>query len=157
MRRVLKQILLFILVTAILFTNIQISQAAGTGTVRVNDFYQMKSQEESTIIKEEKSQEEGNQEKIELYLKNNLSKYVGKVHNVVLGCTHYPLIQNEIKEVLGDVEFFNGASSLAKHLKDILEEKDLISNSKSEGTVEFVDSSNSEYKRERFLRQLGQS
>ena len=63
MRRVLKQILLFILVTAILFTNIQISQAAGTGTVRVNDFYQMKSQEESTIIKEEKSQEEGNQEK----------------------------------------------------------------------------------------------
>ena len=48
MRRVLKQILLFILVTAILFTNIQISQAAGTGTVRVNDFYQMKSQEEST-------------------------------------------------------------------------------------------------------------
>ena len=63
MRRVLKQILLFILVTAILFTNIQISQAASTGTVRVNDFYQMKSQEESTIIKEEKSQEEGNQEK----------------------------------------------------------------------------------------------
>ena len=63
MRRVLKQIFLFILVTAILFTNIQISQAAGTGTVRVNDFYQMKSQEESTIIKEEKSQEEGNQEK----------------------------------------------------------------------------------------------
>ena len=63
MRRVLKQILLFILVTAILFTNIQISQAAGTGTVRVNDFYQMKSQEESTIIKEEKSQEERDQEK----------------------------------------------------------------------------------------------
>ena len=63
MRRVLKQILLFILVTDILFTNIQISQAASTGTVRVNDFYQMKSQEESTIIKEEKSQEEGNQEK----------------------------------------------------------------------------------------------
>ena len=28
---------------------------------------------------------------------------------------------------------------------------------KSEGTVEFTDSSNSEYKRERFLRQLGQS
>ena len=101
--------------------------------------------------------EEGNQEKIKDYLKKNLKEYVGKVHNVVLGCTHYPLIQNEIKEVLGDVEFFNGASSLAKHLKDILEEKDLISNSKSEGTVEFVDSSNSEYKRERFLRQLGQS
>ena len=99
--------------------------------------------------------EEGNQEKIKDYLKKNLKEYVGKVHNVVLGCTHYPLIQNEIKEVLGDVEFFNGASSLAKHLKDILEEKDLISDSKIKGTVEFVDSSNSEYKKERFLRQLG--
>ena len=89
------------------------------------------------------------------YLKKNLKEYVGKVHNVVLGCTHYPLIQDEIKEVLGDVEFFNGAGSLAKHLKDILQEKDLISDSKSKGMVEFTDSSNSEYKRERFLRQLG--
>ena len=101
--------------------------------------------------------EEGNQEKIKDYLKKNLKEYVGKVHNVVLGCTHYPLIQDEIKEVLGDVEFFNGAASLAKHLKDILKEKDLISDSKSKGIVEFTDSSNSEYKKERFLRQLGQS
>ena len=101
--------------------------------------------------------EEGNQEKIKNYLNENLSEYVGKVHNVVLGCTHYTLIQDEIKEVLGDVEFFNGAASLAKHLKDILKEKDLISDFKSKGIVEFTDSSNSEYKKERFLRQLGQS
>ena len=101
--------------------------------------------------------EEGNKDKIKKYLKENLSEYAGMVHNVVLGCTHYPLIQNEIKEVLGDVEFFNGAASLAKHLKDILEKRDLINNSKNIGTVEFVDSSNSEYKKERFLRQLEQS
>ena len=101
--------------------------------------------------------EEGNKEKIKQYLRQYLSEYVGKVHNVVLGCTHYPLIQNEIEDVLGDVKFFNGAPSLAKHLKDILNEKDLISDSKYKGTVEFIDSSNSEYKKERFLRQLGQS
>ena len=55
--------------------------------------------------------------------------------------------------------FFNTSGNLykEKHLKDILEEKDLISDSKSEGTVEFVDSSKSEYKKERFLRHLGQS
>ena len=92
--------------------------------------------------------------KIKQYLKENLSEYIGKVHNVVLGCTHYPLIQSEIKDILGDVEFFNGAGSLAKHLKDILQEKDLISNSKSKGTIEFSDSSNSEYKKERFFRNL---
>ena len=39
-------------------------------------------------------------------------------------------------------------------LKDILQEKDLISNSKSKGTIEFSDSSNSEYKKERFFRNL---
>lgn len=98
--------------------------------------------------------EEGNSERIKNYLKENLSEYVGKVHNVVLGCTHYPLIKKQIKEVLGDVEFFNGAESLAKHLKDILEEKDLISNSKNKGTVEFLDSSNSEYKKERFFKYI---
>ena len=51
--------------------------------------------------------------------------YLNKVKNVVLGCTHYPLIQDEIKEVLGDVRFFNGAPNLANHLKDILEVIDL--------------------------------
>lgn len=98
--------------------------------------------------------EEGNKEKIEKYLKENLSEYIGKVHNVVLGCTHYPLIQDEIKDVLGDVEFFNGAESLAKHLKDILEENDLVNNSDDKGRIEFFDSSNSEYKRERFFSNL---
>ena len=51
--------------------------------------------------------EEGNYEKIITYLQDNLSKYKGLVKNVVLGCTHYPLIQNEIANVLGDVTFFN--------------------------------------------------
>lgn len=48
------------------------------------------------------------------------------MENVVLGCTHYPLIQEEIKKVLGDVQFFNGAESLAKHLKEILKENSLL-------------------------------
>ena len=98
--------------------------------------------------------EEGNQKKIELYLKKNLSKYIGKVDNVVLGCTHYPLITNEIKAVLGDVKFFNGAASLAKHLKDILESKNLINNSRIPGTISFIDSSNTKYKEYRFFKIL---
>ena len=70
--------------------------------------------------------EEGNKQKIEKYLNENLSKYKNKVENVVLGCTHYPLIQEEIKNVLGDVKFFNGAQSLAKHLKEVLKENSLL-------------------------------
>lgn len=101
--------------------------------------------------------EEGNEEKIQKYLKENLSEYVGKIENVVLGCTHYPLVQGQIAQVLGNVEFFNGAPNLAKHLRDVLEKNDLINSSQSEGKIDFIDSSNSEYKKERFLRHLGQS
>lgn len=98
--------------------------------------------------------EEGNEEKIQLYLKNNLSKYIGKVENVVLGCTHYPLIQEQIKQVLGNVKFFNGAPNLAKHLKDVLEENDLITDSQSKGKINFIDSSNLKYKKDRFYNYL---
>jgi len=98
--------------------------------------------------------EQGDEKEIKKYLKNNLTQYIGKVHNVVLGCTHYPLIQEEIKEILGDVEFFNGAPNLAKHLKYVLTEKDLLNNSKEIGNIEFIDSSNSKFKKERFFNYL---
>lgn len=98
--------------------------------------------------------EEGNEQKIKKYLKENLSEYVGIVQNVVLGCTHYPLVETEIKEVLGDVEFFNGACSLAKHLKQVLETQELLTQKESRGNIEFIDSSNSEVKKERFFKNL---
>ena len=95
--------------------------------------------------------EEGNKDKIKQYLQDNLKEYKGKVHNVVLGCTHYPLVQKEIKDVLGNVEFFNGAPRLAIHLKEVLEEKNLLSTNENKGNIEFIDSSKSEYKKERFF------
>ena len=70
--------------------------------------------------------EQGDTEKIKKYLAKNIGIYKGKVENVVLGCTHYPLIQKEIKEALGQVQFFNGAPNLAKHLKEVLKEKGLL-------------------------------
>ena len=95
--------------------------------------------------------EEGNNEKIRKYLKEHLETYKGKVKNVVLGCTHYPLITEEIKEVLGDVHFFNGAPYLANHLKEVLKEKDLINNKNQNTTIQFIDSLNSEKKKNRFF------
>ena len=98
--------------------------------------------------------EEGNREKIKKYLKEHLESYRGKVKNVVLGCTHYPLIQDEIQEVLGEVTFFNGAPYVAKHLKEVLEEKDLINHKGKKGTIQFIDSSNDEQKKKRFFEIL---
>lgn len=98
--------------------------------------------------------EEGNEEKVDLYLNKNLSQYIGKVNNVILGCTHYPLIRNQIRKVLGDVKFFNGALSLAKHLKEILIDKELINETEEKGIVRFIDSSNSNCKKDRFFNYL---
>ena len=96
----------------------------------------------------------GDNEKIEMYLNEHLKKFRGKVQNVVLGCTHYPLIQEQLKQVLGDVQFFNGAPHLAKHLKYILETNSLKNESQQPGTIEFWDSSKQELKKERFLSHL---
>ena len=99
--------------------------------------------------------EEGNENKIKEYLEKNLKEYKGKVENVVLGCTHYPLIQEEIGQVLGEnVKFFNGANRLAVHLKDVLLEKDLISKSNENGKIDFFDSLEKKEKEERFYKFL---
>ena len=96
--------------------------------------------------------EKGNEKEIKKYLAENISIYQNKVENVVLGCTHYPLIQDQIQEVLGQVQFFNGAPNLAKHLKNRLEEKNLLNN--GEGKIEFEDSQGSEQKKKRFFEIL---
>ncbi len=100
--------------------------------------------------------EEENTKKINEYLEKNIGSYKGKVENVVLGCTHYPLIQNEIKKVLGNVNFFNGAEKVANHLKEILIEKQLLLNmlENEKGTINFFDSRNSKIKKERFFKIL---
>ena len=66
-----------------------------------------------------------------------MKEYAGKVKNVVLGCTHYPLIKNEISYFLGDVNFFDGALYVAKHLKRILEKREIIEKESKKGKIEF--------------------
>ena len=73
------------------------------------------------------------------------------MENIVLGCTHYPLIEKEIEEVLGKVEFFNGAPYLAKHLKEILKEENMINESHIKNDIQFIDSSKDEKKKKRFF------
>ncbi len=101
--------------------------------------------------------ERNNDKDIEKILEKELAPYVGKARNVVLGCTHYPLAQKKIEKILCNngvdhVEFFNGAEGVARNLKKILEERDLVSNNTDRkiDNIEFYDSSNSEEKARRF-------
>ena len=94
--------------------------------------------------------EKGEHEELEKYLRKTLGIYKGLVDNIVLGCTHYPLIEKEITKILGQVKFFNGASRLAIHLKELLKEKNLLSND-TISNIQFIDSQNSKEKEERFF------
>ncbi len=92
--------------------------------------------------------ENGDDKEIKKYLNDNIKKYKGIVKNVVLGCTHYPLIQKQIKEVLGDVNFFNGAEKVAEHLKKTMEKNGNALNKTQ--TIKFIDSQGLESKKQRF-------
>ena len=92
--------------------------------------------------------EKGDREEIKKHLSDTLSQYRGKVDNVVLGCTHYPLVKKEIAEVLGNVRFFDGAEGVSKQLKRVLCENGILSDKKERANIEFIDSSADEKTRE---------
>ncbi len=58
------------------------------------------------------------------YLEELLGPYIGKTDCVVLGCTHFPFVKNEIREVLGDhIRFYDAAVTVAQNVRRLLEEK----------------------------------
>ena len=53
------------------------------------------------------------------YLSNLLKEYVG-TEVVVLGCTHFPLVEDEIKNVLGDALFVDGSIGIANRINSLI-------------------------------------
>ena len=86
------------------------------------------------------------------YLNENLREYKD-IENVVLGCTHYPLIKKEISKVLGNVEFYDGSDGVSKELIKQLNDNNIKYNyDKLE--IKFIDSSNNLDKEKRFYEIL---
>ncbi len=75
-------------------------------------------------------------------LESLIGKYRGKVDSVVLGCTHYPFVKRQIREVLGDVPFYDGGEGTARQLKRLLSKRGALAPETSEGSIEFATSSN---------------
>lgn len=61
--------------------------------------------------------ESGNINSIEM--EDAIKDYLGdkKIDNLVLGCTHYPLIEEKLKEKLGNINYINMGKVLADKLK----------------------------------------
>lgn len=66
--------------------------------------------------------------------------YRGKVDSVVLGCTHYPFVARQIREVVGDVPLFDGGAGTARQLRRVLESNGLLAGDDNVGSVEFSSS-----------------
>ena len=66
--------------------------------------------------------------------------YRGEVDAVVLGCTHYPFIAQQVKDVLGEVRLYDGALGTARQLERRLRERGLQTRSREVGRVEFLSS-----------------
>lgn len=96
--------------------------------------------------------EQNNVLEIKKYLKEHLGRY-HNIQHVILGCTHYPLIKKEIKEVLGEVNFYDGSMGVANHLKQVLLDIHL---EEQEEKIEFIDSSSNNNKEQRFWEILKQ-
>lgn len=98
--------------------------------------------------------ETGNLQDKELYdlLESLLGKYKGQVDNVVLGCTHYPFVKRQIKEILGNVPVFDGGKGTASQVKRVLEEKNLLNDSSEKGQIIFESSKETEEEIEIYRR-----
>jgi len=73
--------------------------------------------------------------------KSVASKYISplkkkKVDTLILGCTHYPLLNSVIQDAIGkSVKLVDSAEETAKEAKDLLEECGLKTDSKTRGKL----------------------
>ncbi|MDR1540254.1 MAG: glutamate racemase [Clostridiales bacterium] len=75
----------------------------------------------------------------EIYLQELLDK---EIDSLILGCTHYPLLINCIKDVVGPVRIINAAESTARRLKSFLSSNHLENPSRSPTSPKFFVSDN---------------
>lgn len=116
---------------------------ATANTLRLDKFHQLAERydKSATIIPVPcyglaKRIEQGNLDQPDLIelLTDLIGPYKGKVDSVVLGCTHYPFVKNQIATVLGDIPMFDGAYGTSKHLYNCLKECDCL-NDQEEGDI----------------------
>jgi glutamate racemase len=61
-----------------------------------------------------------------------------KIDHLVLGCTHYPYLIPQIREIIGkDVKIIDSGEAVAKQTKAILEKNNVLSNSENKSNHQF--------------------
>jgi glutamate racemase len=64
-----------------------------------------------------------------------LSDMISKIDTLVLGCTHYPLLKNEIKKCFPKIKLIDSAEATSREVKKILTVKKLLADSQKGKTL----------------------
>lgn len=80
-----------------------------------------------------------NTEKSYLVAKNYLKDLIdNNIDSLILGCTHYPILEETIKKVVGNnINLVNPANETAKDLKNILIKNNLLNTSKTKSSYRY--------------------
>ena len=80
-----------------------------------------------------------NNEKIDNLLHKYLDEYTNKeIDSIVLGCTHYPIISDKIQVFFPNAKIIDGNIGVAKRVKQVLEQNNLLNSKEENGTIEFI-------------------
>ena len=81
--------------------------------------------------------EQGDSEKVHALLSQILAPYVGKLDALVLGCTHYPFVKEEISRILGEkTVLFDGGAGTARQTRHCLQDAGLLREGQGSVTIE---------------------
>ncbi len=71
---------------------------------------------------------------IERYLKELKES---SIDTLILGCTHYPLLKNSIHKYMKEIKLVDSAEEVARTVKDILTEKELLNTLNKSSSIKF--------------------
>lgn len=88
------------------------------------------------IVEEGKINNEETRKILKKYLKPLLSS---KIDTLILGCTHYPYLQKEIRKIIGkEIEIVDPSKEIVKKVKKILKEKNMQNIAKNKKDIFYV-------------------
>lgn len=78
----------------------------------------------------------GDSEETQLFLRNLLAPYIGKLDALVLGCTHYPFVKHNIQSILGEqTEVVHGGEGTARETMRRLRDAGLLRHGSGETQI----------------------
>lgn len=85
------------------------------------------------------------EEDFEKLVFNKLHHLKNEVDTLIHGCTHFSIIEDQMRKVLGDINYIACGNPTSQYLKNLLEEKDLLNYNKSVKQVLIYTTNNKKY------------